>query len=206
MELARKALELLIVAAMPMVEKNASSIARLMPARIDKQDLVDAGYLALVERAQTFDGSRGTTLAQYARLGVRGAMWELVRRRNWREMSHWGIQTHEAAETSAGGAAGTICAGSDSYKEGLAPISFMIDTRQAPDVLLEEARKKARSAEAVSCLDARERMVVERYYAGEELIAIGREIGLCKQTMTNIHRRALGKMQEYFRLRGIKAA
>ena len=58
----------------------------------------------------------------------------------------------------------------------------------------------------MECLDERERLVVKRYYDGEELVAIGKEIGLCKQTMTNIHRKALGKMQAYFRLRGIKAA
>jgi RNA polymerase sigma factor (sigma-70 family) len=178
-ELARKALELLIVAAMPMVEKNASSIARLMPARIEKQELADAGYVALVEAAQFFDANRTTTLAQYARLRVRGAMWDLVRRRNWTEMSHLELRV-EFIE--------------------------MPDERQAPEAMLEETRLKARSAEAMTCLSERERLVVKRYYAGEELVAIGRDIGLCKQTMTNIHRKALGKMQEYFRLRGIKAA
>jgi len=85
---AKAALDVLILAAMPMVARNAASIAATMPPQVDQQDLADAGYLALVIAAGKFDAKRGIALSAYARLAVRGAMFDLVRRRNWVEMKH----------------------------------------------------------------------------------------------------------------------
>lgn len=162
-----------------MVTRNAAAIKRLAPSQVECGDLVNAGHVALVAAAAKFDPRWGTTLAAYARLAVRGAMWDQVRRRNWVEMSHLELKV-EFIEIA--------------------------DDRQSPEAMLEAAKKKKAATEAMGCLDGRERVVVSRYYGGEELVEIGREMGIGKKTMTKIHRRALGKMQEYFRLRGIKAA
>lgn len=174
------ALDVLIVEAMPMVERNASSIWRHVATRIEKSELMDAGYLALVEASKKFDPERGIPLHAYARRAVRGAMWDTVRRRNWVEMSHLELKV-ELIETA--------------------------DERQSPEAMFQESRIKEATRAAMENLTDVERFVVQRYYAGNELGAIGVEMGgVPKHTVYRTHKRALGKMQAYFRMRGIKAA
>lgn len=187
-----EALRGLIVQAMPMVERNARSIARFLPPQIDKLDLADAGYVALCEAAQKFDLSRGVPLDAYARRKVRGAMWETVRRRNFREMSHQEV-IPELTNEFAG----------YTFEAEI----YAADERTCPESMLEEKRRTATARAAMECLSAREKFVVEKYYDGNELRAIGALMGgLRKDSVCRIHRRALGKMQEHFRLRGIRAA
>lgn len=188
----------LIESAMPMVERNARSIAKRLPPQIDKDELLDAGYLALVQAAGKFDPERGIPLEAYARRAVRGAMWELVRRRNWREMSHYQIP-----EETIGHYRGDHRAASETQR---APLSEFVDDTGDPHVMLEEKLRRERAEAAMGCLDDRERLVVRKYYAGIELTEIGRSIGLSKGSASRIHLGALRKMQKYFALRGIKAA
>lgn len=188
----RETLREMVVAAMPMVERNARGIARRLPPQIDKQDLVDAGYLALVEAAQKFDPTRGVTLEQYAMQKVRGAMWDTVRRGNWREMSHLQLPDERAGEKQE--------------NEGAAAPLSAIAHRLDPEAVLEEKRRQELATTAMECLSDRERLVVQRFYAGDGLGEIAEDLGLCKATICIAHRQALRKMQAHFAMRGIKAA
>ena len=180
--LARKTLlDVVIVGAMPMVNRNATSIAAQMPGRVDRSDLVDVGYLALVKAAQKFDASLGWTLAAYARRAVRGAMWDAVRRRNWTEMSHLELKPELVEDVS--------------------------DRRQGPEEMLRQSRNRKAAAQALTCLSERERTIVGLYYGEQDTLqTIGSSLGLTRTSVCRIHRRAIGKMQEYFLLRGIKSA
>jgi RNA polymerase sigma factor FliA len=67
-----------IAAALPIVEQEASIAKRRYP-RLDREELVGVGQVALVEAATRFREDRGASFRHFARLRVRGAMIDLVR-------------------------------------------------------------------------------------------------------------------------------
>ena len=185
-----------------MVERNAGGIARQLAGAVDLQDLLDAGYVKLVEKAQHFDSTRGVRLEAYARKAVRGAMYELARRREWKERSHSQLPA-EGGFTTIGG---RVLEGDGETRRPNTE-RFLSRDDQNPETLLEEKRRRATAVDAMQCLSDRERYVVSRYYDGWNLTEIGAQIGLPrKDSVCRIHTRALGKMRAYFAMRGIKAA
>ena len=171
--------EQLILSGLDMVHRNAKSIVARCRAQFDKDDLVGAGVVALVGEADRFDPARGVSFAQFARKRVRGAMWELVRRRNWREASHLELVPEQV---------------------------HVADTRQTPHELLTATLQRELAENAIAILDTREQMVVRRYYGDEDLGSIGADLGVSASMASLIHRQALAKMQQYFALRGQRAA
>jgi RNA polymerase sigma factor FliA len=67
-----------IAAALPIVQQEASIAKRRYP-RVEREELVGVGQVALVEAATRFRTDRGATFRHFARLRVRGAMIDLVR-------------------------------------------------------------------------------------------------------------------------------
>ena len=184
----------LVLANMDLVNANVHSITcRVWARQFDPKDLISAGYVKLVELAGSFDPSRGTTFKAFARKGIRGAMWELVRRRNWREASHLSLtRPPDARDTGS--------------PEAL-PAFDVADPRQTPEELLEIERKHQLTEDAIASLSDREQTVVRRYYAEDgDLGTIGASLGISASMASLVHRQGLKKMQEYFALRGRTAA
>jgi RNA polymerase sigma factor (sigma-70 family) len=180
----------LIVENMDLVTANLHSITcRVWARRFDEKDLIAAGHLKMVELAALYDPSRGSSFKTFARKAIRGAMWELVRRRNWRESSHASM-TRGDTKDDAGG-----------------PAFDVADERHMPAEVLESNRRNALAREAMTVLSARERTVVSRYYNEEgDLGQIGASIGISASMASLVHRQGLAKMQRYFALRGRRAA
>lgn len=59
----------------------AARVARRLPMRFSRDDLVDAGYIGLVEAAARWEPERGVPFDAYARIRVAGAMLDETRRR-----------------------------------------------------------------------------------------------------------------------------
>ncbi len=170
----------LVLDNMDLVTCNLYSIkCRVWAPQFSEEDLIGAGMLKLIVKAAEFDPSRGPTFKAFARKPVRGAMWELVRRRNWREASHLELIPEQVE---------------------------IHDTRQAPEETLHSTRRHALATEAMECLEPRERQLVTRYYDGEKLGVIGESIGVGASMASLIHRTALAKIKRYFALRGRNAA
>jgi RNA polymerase sigma factor (sigma-70 family) len=185
--------DMLVLANMELVTANVHSITcRVWARQFDPKDLISAGYVKLVELAGQYDPARGVTFKAFARKGVRGAMWELVRRRNWRESSHL-----------------SLTPGKPESKNSLPEAASydLPDTRQTPEELLESSRKHEMAEEAIGTLTEREQVVVRRYYAEDgDLGTIGADLGISASMASLVHRQGLKKMQEYFALRGRSAA
>lgn len=69
----------LVEQSLPMVRRVVASMAAHYPRHCDRDDLVAAGTLGLVEAAQRFDPSRGVPFESWAALRVRGAVVDAVR-------------------------------------------------------------------------------------------------------------------------------
>jgi RNA polymerase sigma factor for flagellar operon FliA len=72
--------ERLILAHLEDVRHILGRIAARLPGEVDRQNLESAGVLGLVEAAGQFDPARGVEFGAYARLRIRGAILDELRR------------------------------------------------------------------------------------------------------------------------------
>lgn len=83
----------LVVQHAPMVKHVANRLSARLPAGIDRDDLVQAGMIGLLEAAEKFDPKAGVKFKTFAEFRVRGAMLDDLRARDWiprsvREAAH----------------------------------------------------------------------------------------------------------------------
>jgi RNA polymerase sigma factor for flagellar operon FliA len=67
----------------PLVRRHALSLRVRLPANIEFDDLLQAGYLGLLDAMQRFDESCGTAFQAFASQRIRGAMIDELRTRDW---------------------------------------------------------------------------------------------------------------------------
>lgn len=65
---------------LPMVKHIASHLRARLPANVDIDDLMQVGMIGLLEAMQNFNAEKGAKFETYAKLRVRGAMLDEVRR------------------------------------------------------------------------------------------------------------------------------
>lgn len=73
----------LIEAHLPQVKFIAERLAAKLPPSVDRDDLIGAGVLGLLDAVDKFDASRGVQFKTYAELRVRGAMLDCLRSLDW---------------------------------------------------------------------------------------------------------------------------
>ena len=69
-----------LVEHMPLVKKVALHLSARLPASVDIDDLIQVGMLGLLEALKNFDATKGAQFTTFAKLRVRGAMLDEVRR------------------------------------------------------------------------------------------------------------------------------
>ena len=65
---------------MPLVKQVAMHLSARLPASVDVDDLIQVGMMGLLEAMQNFDASKGAQFETFAKLRVRGAMLDEMRR------------------------------------------------------------------------------------------------------------------------------
>lgn len=75
--------EALIEAHLPQVRYIADRLAAKLPPSVDRDDLIGAGVLGLLDAVEKFDPSRGVMFKTYAEMRVRGAMLDSLRHLDW---------------------------------------------------------------------------------------------------------------------------
>jgi RNA polymerase sigma factor for flagellar operon FliA len=68
---------------LPLVKTVAGRIAITLPNHIDVQDLQSAGLIGLLDALRRFDPNSGAIFESYARLRIRGAILDELRRLDW---------------------------------------------------------------------------------------------------------------------------
>ncbi len=68
---------------LPLVRKIAYHLVSRLPDFINVEDLIQAGIIGLVESYHNYDFSKGAVFATYARIRIRGAMIDELRRGDW---------------------------------------------------------------------------------------------------------------------------
>lgn len=73
----------LIEAHLPQVRFIADRLAAKLPPSVDRDDLIGAGVLGLLDAVEKFDARRGVMFKTYAEMRVRGAMLDSLRDLDW---------------------------------------------------------------------------------------------------------------------------
>lgn len=68
---------------LPLVRSVLGRLAMTLPDHVDEDDLNSAGLVGLLQALRNYDPSCGTSFEGYARLRVRGAMLDELRRMDW---------------------------------------------------------------------------------------------------------------------------
>ena len=67
----------------PLVRHIAFQVATRFPRHVDREELVRAGMLGLVEASKRYDGSRGVPFSRFAAQRIRGAVLDAARSNDW---------------------------------------------------------------------------------------------------------------------------
>lgn len=72
---------------LPLVGYLVSEMMGRLPAHMDRDDLLSAGTVALVQAGRSFEPERGVPFARYASLRIRGALIDELRSSDWASRS-----------------------------------------------------------------------------------------------------------------------
>jgi len=68
---------------MPLVKTVVGRIQMILPSHVQPEDLLSAGLLGLLEAIRHYDARLGSHFENYARLRIRGAIFDELRRMDW---------------------------------------------------------------------------------------------------------------------------
>ena len=175
-----------------MVEENlalvpytVARIYRVLPQAADFEDLMQYGFLGLVEAADSFDGCRKVQFSTYACIRIRGAVLDGFNR-NERPLNEYFYRPEDCES------------GQLLLKEDTCLQTFMQDEKSLEEEAFpqEEEEKKVLAA-AFQTLDREEKEVVcAVYYEGYSLRALARLCCLPRSYLARIHKSALEKLKK----------
>jgi RNA polymerase sigma factor for flagellar operon FliA len=198
-------------------------IARV-PGHVQREDLMSAGLLGLVQAAKAFDASRGVSFAGYAATRIRGAIVDELRSLDWasRSVRRRARQVDEARNTLAvslgrvpsnAEVASALGMGLDelaAHEEDLSRASVMsldgFDDTTLGEVLptggptpadvLEQREKIAYLQDAVVELPDRLRLVVQGYFYDDLPMAdLAERLGVTESRISQLRAEAVGLLR-----------
>ncbi|MGK4002783.1 sigma-70 family RNA polymerase sigma factor [Sorangium sp. So ce1036] len=175
----------------PLVRKLVRQVSRHLPPNVQRDDLLSAGLLGLVDSLRKNGGSDGETFAGYAKLRIRGAIVDELRAQDW--------LSRRAREAVEAGAANRSC-GTTVFVS----LSEVTPTEESAHLSGGDDPIEAMSARAtrralvgaIAQLPERERRVIGMYYfEGAKLKEIGAVLGVGEPRVSQLHTRALGMLR-----------
>ena len=201
-----------------LVKRVASHFRSRLPAAIEISDLIQAGIVGLIEALSSFDAERGNDFETFAKLRIRGAMLDEIRRASWapRSTVKVAVQARQAEarlanETGVAPTHRQIAAelgmDVDRYhklrgrNQGLAESTTLEDVEFAsddasPEERVDEQQVIARIREGIAALNEREKLVVALYYDEElTLKEIGAVLDVSESRVSQILTAIAGKLR-----------
>jgi len=184
----------MLEAHMWLVHRVVAPIARRVPANVQRDDLLAAGFFGLVDSLRRNGGDNGITFEWYARMRIRGAVLDELRAQDWlsrraRDAVNAGANDPDAENE------GVMWVGFDELsdaeeREHLA--SYHLD----PEAVYEAKETMRHLAVALDKLSERERTVVAMYYYESATFKkIAEKINVSETRAFQIHARALDRLK-----------
>ncbi len=208
-----------------LVQRAASRLSRRGRGAVEQADLEHEGLLGLIEAWQTFQQSRGVPFYAYARLRVRGAMIDNIRRqaraprRSWTRMRNVDAMRTELENRLGRKARPAELAEHCRLPPGALPeqelchrrVQFMDELPETIDEAadVEEAVARSQLASTLNCalgyLTERQREVTGLYYCSEmNQLQIGELLELSESRVSQIRTQALDRLRKAFRRQGVQ--
>jgi RNA polymerase sigma factor for flagellar operon FliA len=212
-----------------LVKRIAYHLAGRLPARVDVDDLVQAGMVGLLEASASFAPDRGATFETFAGIRIRGAMLDALRKLDWAPRSvHRKARAAEEAlrdvERELGAAAGDAAVADrlgvplDEYQRivrdaascRLLSLDEITDGDEAHDSIADgsagplgevtdDAMRRALTR-AIGELPEREKLMMSLYYEQElNLKEIGAVLGVTESRVCQLHGQALARLRSRLR-------
>ncbi|NLM47073.1 MAG: FliA/WhiG family RNA polymerase sigma factor [Firmicutes bacterium] len=207
---------------LPLVRYHAGRLLLGLPAHINKEDLVQAGVLGLLEALKRFDPARGVKFETYASLRIRGAMLDELRSLSWLPRSLFRqMRALNAAEQKLAASLGReptdeeLAAELNMPQEKYRKLTAAINT--AATVSLEEVlfaaapgngteefvleriiseEEKERLAAAIAALPERYQQLLALYYQeGLTLKEVGLVLGITESRVCQLHSRIISRLR-----------
>ena len=193
----------------------SAEVLKKLPSSVDRDDVMGAAELGLVEAAQKFDPSRGVLFKTFAYYRIRGAIYDSLRKADWlkgdaRLRFESGANEYLKDHTEAG--AGEAVPSSTAYGELQQLTSAVVTSYilSLDGLNYEIADPKAESAEdallqrdgqrqlkdALSRLPENNRRLIEQYYFHDATLEeIGSQMGLSKSWVCRLHAKSLDMLR-----------
>jgi RNA polymerase sigma factor FliA len=197
----------------------SAEILKKLPSSVDRDDVIGAAELGLVEAARNFDPSRGVLFKTFAYYRIRGAVYDALRKMGWlrgdsKLRFEAGANEYIKDYTEAG--AGEAASPQDAYRElqqvtsaVLTSYLLSIDASNTEladpnGVSAEEALVNKQAHErvhaALSQLPANNRKLIEEYYFHDATLEeIGGRMGLSKSWVCRLHAKSLDMLRDAMR-------
>lgn len=184
----------LIESHLSLVDGIARRVHATLPPAFDLGDLIGVGNVALLHAATRYrpGAHGGTPFSAYARVVVRGAIIESVRRKRYVEATRPGLTVMSPCRFEEG-----------SEREIDSPALVRAATAPTAERDVEAARVTARLAEAISWLPAAQRNVLRAYYDATEptLQQVAARLRVSTARTRELHAAAVEGIRARFRLR-----
>lgn len=208
-----------VTAFFPTLRRLAVRVSRTINGAVEIDDLIGDGALGLLRAIDTYDPSYGTTLRQYARRVVLGAMLNGLRRidpvserarrairdaereryanaqvegrlRTFTELEYLNPALRRAREAAHVYSSVSL----DGFSGGERTI--LADLRDEPSAQALRSSLSRELREALALLPQRQRQVVALHYYGEaSMRTIGRRMGISAQRVSQLHAQALARLR-----------
>ncbi|HET9517777.1 MAG TPA: FliA/WhiG family RNA polymerase sigma factor [Actinoplanes sp.] len=215
----------IVRAHMPLVGHLVRDMLVRVPAHVSRDDLLSAGYAALVAAARGFDADRGVPFARFAAARVRGALLDELRGLDWasRSVRQRARRTDAARQEltaelgrtptiqEVAGRLGCTVAGIESADEdvqravvfslqGFATASaddMVTEPSPGPEEMLLRRERLGYLRHAIDALPERLRIVITAYFFDERPMAqIAEELGVTESRVSQLRSQALGLLRD----------
>lgn len=201
-----------------LVHGIAREVHRRLNGRIELDELVSEGYLALVQCKGRYDPSQGASLATFAYRRIEGAMLDHARKKRWFDASRYAVggyleSVREVLDASHGDAEwdGSSRAGTDARwaaqavgRTAIVAMARRVFGDGAAEDTSERRELLALLRDAMAKLPEQDRHVLRRLWLeGWSLSDLGGELGVSKEYARRLNVRAIDRMRK---LMGLSAA
>jgi RNA polymerase sigma factor for flagellar operon FliA len=173
---------------MPLVLRAVARYVRRLPRSVQRDDLVATGIVGLLDALRKSPG-RGQAFEAYARIRIRGAMVDGLRKQDWLPR-RW-----RDRETAALVPTGVAVVAFDDLRQAEA-LELMDTASAGPDERVTSRMQRAAIDSAVARLPEREANLVNWHYFGDlSFKDIATRFGVSTQRVFQLHGRAMGHMR-----------
>ncbi len=217
-----RSLEQFVVEHTPLVKKIALHIKKKLPSHIDLEDMLQSGFVGLLEAKNNFKSNMGATFETFASIRIHGAIIDSLRKNSWgtRESSKYfremgeaisRIEQREQKQATIEQVALELGLTMEEHAKLCERVSignvlsldlidsdneFLVTDDHNPQDITQELQIKDQIKGILDTLPERERMVLSLYYIEEFTFRqIGETLGVTEARICQLHSQAIARIQ-----------